>query len=145
MIRLCTECSVYSLITENRLQFSYQVLDSVAAGYKKLRNRIGKLTNDGEINQELVKEYKENVHWCCWKWFKYSFRYYISIWCIKEDTNEATKLAIINDFDKVLSLDLTKGAIEEKKEENIDSELETYINEMIAKRAEAKKKQRFLL
>ena len=42
------------------LQFSYQVLDSVAAGYKKLRNRIGKLTNDGEINQELVKEYKES-------------------------------------------------------------------------------------
>lgn len=53
------------------------------------------------------------------------------------------KLAIINDFDKVLSLDLTKGAIEEKKEENIDSELETYINEMIAKRAEAKKNKDF--
>ena len=62
---------------------------------------------------------------------------------LKEDTNEATKLAIINDFDKVLSLDLTKGAIEEKKEENIDSELETYINEMIAKRAEAKKNKDF--
>ena len=32
-----------------------------------------------------------------------------------------------------------KGCYEEKKEENIDSELETYINEMIAKRAEQRK------
>ena len=34
---------------------------------------------------------------------------------------------------------------EEKKEENIDSELETYINEMIAKRAEAKKNKDFAI
>lgn len=125
------------------LQFSYQVLDSVAAGYKKLRNRIGKLTNDGEINQELVKEYKEKFIDVVGNDLNTASGITLVYDVLKEDTNEATKLAIINDFDKVLSLDLTKGAIEEKKEENIDSELETYINEMIAKRAEAKKNKYF--
>ena len=125
------------------LQFSYQVLDSVASGYKKLRNRIGKLTNDGEINQELVKEYKEKFIDVVGNDLNTASGITLVYDVLKEDTNEATKLAIINDFDKVLSLDLTKGAIEEKKEENIDSELETYINEMIAKRAEAKKNKDF--
>ena len=125
------------------LQFSYQVLDSVAAGYEKLRNRIGKLTNDGEINQELVKEYKEKFIDVVGNDLNTASGITLVYDVLKEDTNEATKLAIINDFDKVLSLDLTKGAIEEKKEENIDSELETYINEMIAKRAEAKKNKDF--
>ncbi|MBS5620209.1 MULTISPECIES: cysteine--tRNA ligase [Eubacterium] len=127
------------------LQFSYQVLDSVAAGYKKLRNRIGKLTNDGEINQELVKEYKEKFIDVVGNDLNTASGITLVYDVLKEDTNEATKLAIINDFDKVLSLDLTKGAIEEKKEENIDSELETYINEMIAKRAEAKKNKDFAI
>ena len=125
------------------LQFSYQVLDSVAAGYKKLRNRIGKLTNDGEINQELVKEYKEKFIDVVGNDLNTASGITLVYDVLKEDTNEATKLAIINDFDKVLSLDLTKGAIEEKKEENIDSELETDINEMIVKRAEAKKNKDF--
>ena len=125
------------------LQFSYLVLDSVAAGYKKLRNRIGKLTNDGKINQELVKEYKEKFIDVVGNDLNTASGITLVYDVLKEDTNEATKLAIINDFDKVLSLDLTKGAIEEKKEENIDSELETYINEMIAKRAEAKKNKDF--
>jgi len=125
------------------LQFSYQVLDSVAAGYKKLRNRIGKLTNDGEINQELVQEYKEKFIDVVGNDLNTASGITLVYDVLKEDTNEATKLAIINDFDKVLSLDLTKGAIDEKKEENIDSKLETYINEMIAKRAEAKKNKDF--
>ena len=125
------------------LQFSYQVLDSVAAGYKKLRNRIGKLTNDGEINQELVNEYKEKFIDVVGNDLNTASGITLVYDVLKEDTNEATKLAIINDFDKVLSLDLTKGAIEEKKEENIDSELETYINEMIVKRAEARKNKDF--
>lgn len=125
------------------LQFSYEVLDSVASGYKKLRNRIGKLTNDGEVNQELAKEYKEKFIDVVGNDLNTASGITLVYDVLKEDANDATKLAIINDFDKVLSLDLTKGCVEEKKEENIDSELETYINEMIAKRAEAKKNKDF--
>ena len=53
---------------------------------------------------------------------------------LKSDTNNTTKLALINSFDKVLSLNLIK---EEEKEE-IDNELLSYINECIEKRKQAK-------
>ena len=56
---------------------------------------------------------------------------------LKEDTSDLTKLEIIKEMDKVLSLDLLK---EEKK--NID---EAYIKEMIEKRSEAKKNKDFAL
>ena len=46
--------------------------------------------------------------------------------------NNNTKLALIESFDKVLSLDLIK------EEKTIDEDLEKYIKEMIEKRKEAK-------
>ena len=59
---------------------------------------------------------------------------------LKLDTNNKTKLALIEDFDKVLSLDLLKE--EDKK---IDDELLAYINEKIEKRNEAKKDKNYAL
>ena len=52
-----------------------------------------------------------------------------------KEVNGNTKIKIIEDIDKVLSLDLLKN------EDNniIDKELEIYINEMISKRNDAKK------
>ena len=50
------------------------------------------------------------------------------------DTNGTTKIKIIEDFDKVLSLDLLK-----KEDSTIDKELESYIKDMIDKRNEYKK------
>ena len=41
------------------LQFSYEVLDSVAAGYKKLKNRIAKLDKEGTVNEAKAAEYKK--------------------------------------------------------------------------------------
>ena len=59
---------------------------------------------------------------------------------LKSDLNDASKLYLINEFDKVLSLDLTK-----KEEKNIDSELEKYILTKIEERKEAKKNKDFVL
>ena len=58
--------------------------------------------------------------------------------------NGKTKLALINDFDKVLSLNLIeagKSMLEESS--NVDSQLEAFINAKIAERAEAKKAKDF--
>ena len=57
---------------------------------------------------------------------------------LKDEISDGTKLAIIEEFDKVLSLDLLK---EDKQE--IDSDLEKYIQEKIEERAEAKKNRDF--
>ena len=59
---------------------------------------------------------------------------------LKADTNDATKLALINDFDYVLGLELSVKKEEEAEE---DSELTAYVEEQIALRKEAKKAKDF--
>ena len=58
--------------------------------------------------------------------------------------NDKTKLALLTDFDQVLSLNLTtagKKLLEESG--SVDSDLEQYINDKIAERAAAKKAKDF--
>jgi len=63
---------------------------------------------------------------------------------LKSDANDATKRALIADFDKVLSLDLIEGADNlGKNDEGADDELTAIVNEAIARRAEAKKAKDF--
>ena len=56
---------------------------------------------------------------------------------IKADTSNSTKVELLNSFDQVLGLNLL-APIEEKEGEGVDEELRAYVEEMIAKRAEAK-------
>ena len=59
---------------------------------------------------------------------------------LKADINDKTKLALARDFDRVLSLDLTTaGAALEESKTDADEELVSYIEDMIAQRAKAKK------
>ena len=62
---------------------------------------------------------------------------------LKADTNDATKLYIIKDFDYVLSLNLLAGEIVSEQQTSVDSEMEAYILDMIEKRAMAKKERDF--
>ena len=55
-----------------------------------------------------------------------------------EKNHVTRKINLIKDFDKVLSLDLLK-----EKEENIDSDLKSYVEEQIKLRNEAKKSKNF--
>ena len=67
---------------------------------------------------------------------------------LKADTNDATKLALIADFDKVLSLDLIENAKLYKEnggigESGVDSELADMVEKMIAERTAAKKAKNY--
>lgn len=123
------------------LEFSYEVMDSVAAGYKKLRNRIAKLNKDGEVNMEAVKEYKQKFIDVVGNDLNTASGITLIYDVLKEDFNDATKFYIIKDFDYVLSLNLTDGEVGANI--SVDSDLEAYINEMIEKRAAAKKERDF--
>ena len=58
--------------------------------------------------------------------------------------NDKTKLALLRDFDQVLSLNLTTaGAALLEAGNSIDPELETFIQEKIKERADAKKAKDF--
>lgn len=124
------------------LEFSYDVLDSVAAGYKKLKNRIAKLDKEGNIDEAKADEYKKKFIEIVGNDLNTASGITLIYDLLKDDINDATKRYVIADFDKVLSLDLLEN---ENTEENsdVDSEMEQYINEMISKRAEAKKAKDF--
>ena len=59
---------------------------------------------------------------------------------LKSDLTDAQKRYLVNEFDKVLSLNLL---VEDKKE--IDSDLESYINSKIEERNNAKKNKDYAL
>lgn len=125
------------------LVFSYEVMDSVAAGYKKLRNRIAKLDASGEVNMDAAKEYKEKFISVVGNDINTASGITLVYDVLKADLNDATKLYIIKDFDYVLSLNLTAGEVSNNQSAQVDGELEAYIQEMIEKRANAKKERDF--
>ena len=88
------------------LQFSYEVLDSVAAGYKKLKNRIAKLDKEGTVNEAKAAEYKKKFIEIVGNDLNTASGITLIYDLLKDDVNDATKRYIIEDFDKVLSLDL---------------------------------------
>ena len=118
-------------------------MDSVAAGYKKLRNRIAKLDASGEVNMDAAKEYKEKFISVVGNDINTASGITLVYDVLKADLNDATKLYIIKDFDYVLSLNLTAGEVANNQSAQVDGELEAYIQEMIEKRANAKKERDF--
>ena len=60
---------------------------------------------------------------------------------LKDDLNDKTKLALIESFDEVLSLNLT--ALRGVENNTVDNDMKQYIEEMIQKRASAKKEKDF--
>lgn len=125
------------------LEFSYEVLDSVAAGYKKLRNRIAKLDASGDVDTNLAAEYKQKFIEVVGNDMNTASGITMVYDVLKADTNDATKLSIIKDFDYVLSLNLADGEMANEQQTSVDGEMETYIMEMIEKRAQAKKERDF--
>ncbi len=120
-----------------QLAFSYENLSGAENAYKKLKRQVLNLKDNEEINnntkEEYINKFKEylsddlNTANCLTLIYE----------VLKKDATDTTKKEIIKEFDKVLSLDLTK---DDKKE--ID---ESYINEMINKRNDAKKNKDFAL
>lgn len=118
-----------------QLTFSLESLSGAENAYKKLKRQILNLQNDGEIDNELFTKYTDEFKSYLSDDLNTANAITLMYEVLKSETNDITKKAIIESFDTVLSLDLTKT-----EEKNIDK---TYIEEMIAKRNEAKKNKDF--
>ena len=126
------------------LEFSYEVLDNVAAAYNKLAKKVAEIKDEGEFDQAAYGKYNQAFVDAISNDLNTSMAITVLYDVVKSDLNGKTKLALINDFDKVLSLNLIeagKSMLEESS--NVDSELEAFINAKIAERAEAKKAKDF--
>ena len=113
----------------------------MAAAYKKLTKRIAELKDEGTVQQDKFDAYKAKFEDAISNDLNTSMAITIIYDLLKDDMNDKTKLALINDFDKVLSLNLTTAPADAK--EVIDAELESYVLAMIVERKEAKKAKDF--
>lgn len=119
------------------LTFSYDNLDNTAKAYNKLVKKISNLNPIGEPNMEdaqpFIDKFKENMDNDLNTSLGITSIYDV----LKANISDATKIYLLNDFDKVLSLDLVKTANKLKEEKN--SSVDTAkIEELIKKRTEAR-------
>ena len=126
------------------LEFSFDALDNAVTAYDKLRKAALRCTTgeQGTVDEAVVKEYKEKFIAALSSDINTSSALTIVYEVIKADMSNSTKVELLNSFDQVLGLNLL-APIEEKESEGVDEELRAYVEEMIAKRAEAKKAKDF--
>jgi len=122
------------------LEFSYEVMENVAAAYNKLLNKISELKDDGSVDNEKFRAFDEKFRDAIGNDLNTS----MAITCIydvlRDDMNDKTKAELLKSFDKVLSLDLFAGGAKAE----VDGELEAYILSMIEERKAAKKEKNFV-
>ena len=116
----------------NQLTFSFKILDGAEQAYLKLRSKTSKLTK-GEVDKDKLGEYVKKFSDCIEDDLNTSNMITLLYEVLKDNSlTEGTKYAVVEEFDKVLSLDLLK---EIKNDSEVDEEL---INQKIAERSEAK-------
>ena len=126
------------------LVFSYENLDNVESAYEKLVKKIAGFKNEGEVDQKAFDAYKAKFEDAICNDLNTSMAITVVYDVVKADINDATKLALLNDFDRVISHNLTTaGAKLLEAGTAVDAELETFINEKIEERAAAKKAKDF--
>ena len=125
------------------LEFSFEALDNVTGAFNKLIKKIAELKDEGSVDNAVVKEFEDKFRDAISNDLNTSMAITLLYDILKADTNDATKLAVVKNFDTVLSLDLIGHAAAVGEEQEVDPELEAYVLDAIEKRAAAKKAKDF--
>ena len=120
------------------LVFSYEGLDGAKNSYNKLKNKIKSLKEVGEIDNDKVLEFQSKFRESLDNDLNTSLALTVLYDVLKSDLNDKTKKYLIEDFDKVLGLDLLG-------EDDIEGELIDYINSKIEERNKAKAEKNYSL
>lgn len=128
------------------LVFSFENLDNATLAWNKLLGRIAKLNkNDSaQIDTKKFEELKGDFTSAMDNDLNTSLAITALYNVLKADTNDATILALIADFDKVLSLNLLEEA-EKLSSASVeeDGEFVAKVESLIAARSNAKKEKNF--
>ncbi len=130
------------------LVFSWENLDNAVAAYDKLIAKIATFKNDGDIDEAAFAQLKERFTKALEADLNTSLAVTAVYDVLKAKCNDATKLAALADFDKVLSLNLLEAADKLRKkqaEEEAAQEHDPVIEALIAERQAAKKNKDFAL
>lgn len=123
------------------LEFSYEVMDNMVVAYNKLIKKIAELKADGEVDKAGFADFREKFEAALANDINTSSAITVIYDVLRSELNDTTKLALMESFDEVLSLNLTRGQNEEKA--SVDSELEAFILAKIEERKAAKKDKDF--
>ena len=123
------------------LVFSWENLDNARAAYDKLVSRVAALSGDGDVDQAAVDAARAAFIEAVGNDLNTSLGVTAVYDALKADVSDATKRAIIADFDKVLGLDLLGRAAALKEKESAPVEGAGEIEALIAQRAQAKKEK----
>ena len=127
------------------LVFSWENLDNAKTAYNKILTRVSAFLkdNNGEVEKEafdkLMASFKEAMDDDLNTSNAITALYDV----LKADCNSATKLALMAEFDKVLSLGIIEGA--EKLSAGSEEEIPAEVAALVEQRKEARKNKNFAL
>ena len=144
------------------LVFSWENLDNAAGAYRKLVTRIAALKpDDGPVDEAVLEASRQKFMKAVGNDLNTSLGVTAVYDALKANANDATRLAVIGDYDRVLSLSLLEkaAALREKTVElgevkatmslgagvsiTVTGEGDPAIDALVLKRAEAKKAKNF--
>ena len=129
------------------LVFSWENLDNAKTAYNKILSRVAALQKEtaGDIDKtkydELMKGFTDALDNDINTSNAITALYDV----LKADTTPATKLALIDEFDKVLSLDITANAKALDSQQSEEMQLPADVAELVSRRANARKEKNFAL
>ena len=136
--------------------FSWENLDNAAQAYQKLVARIAALDpKDGAVDEAVLGEYKDKFLQQVGNDLNTSMAVTLLYDALKAKTNGATKLAILDSYDQVLSLSLLEKAAAVREEQakvkaaqaqagyTVTGEGDPEIDALVKARGEAKKAKNF--
>lgn len=119
-----------------QLVFDYSILDNARESYNKLLGKVRNIKDEGNI--ENTDEYLDKFKAALADDLNTSLALTTLYDTLKSNLSGKSKLYLIKEFDKVLSLDLLKN-------DDIDSDLLNFINEKIQERSQAKENKDYAL
>ena len=127
------------------LVFSWENLDNAAQAYDKLIAKIATLKKEGEVDEAALAKLKERFVNALNADLNTSLAVTAIYDVLKAKCSDATKLAAIRDFDRVLSLNLISAAeaLARKQAEEEAASADPEIDALVAARTEAKKAKNF--
>ena len=123
------------------LLFTYDVLDNTKTAYEKLLKRVASLGTEGELQKEQIAAFQDAFAEAMGNDLNTSQALTVLYDVLKADMNDASKRYLVEDFDRVLSLNLTAGVPEETAD--VDDALAAFVEEKIKERQEARKAKDF--
>ena len=127
------------------LVFSWENLDNAVAAYDKLIAKIAALKPEGEVDQAAFDALKARFVSALNADLNTSVAVTTLYDVLKAKCSDATKLAALRDFDRVLSLNLipAAGALREKQAAEAAVSADPEIDALVAARTQAKKERNF--